>query len=339
MKTSLKDIAEKLHVSKTTVSWVLSGKGNEKGISLTTQERIMACAKEMHYQPNLLARSLHTGLSGTIGLILPDISDSFYSQMAKMIEIEVEKHGYSLMITSSGSEKEREERMINLFRARQVDGIIIAPTKHSPSKIIQMMDERYPFVTFDRYFPELKAPYVIIDNEESSFQLVNHLIQKGRQKIALITTNSYLKTMSLRHEGYKRALESNRIPIETQLYGEVSFKNYRNNIVEILDRITQAVPDVDGFFFTTHILALEAFQFFHERGIPFNQQYGLACIHDTSAFRVLAPQINTARMPIEEMSRVIVTMLVQHIKQKQQNPSMEENHSCQLSCLITYRDN
>jgi LacI family transcriptional regulator len=174
--------------------------------------------------------------------------------MAKMIEIEAEKHGYSLMITSSGSEKEREERMIDLFRARQVDGIIIAPTKHSPSKIIQMKDEGYPFVTFDRYFPELKIPYVIIDNEESSYQLVNHLIQKGNQKIAIITTNSYLKTMSMRYEGYKRALESNQIIVDTKLYGEVSFKNYQNNIVEVLERIIREVPDINGFFFTTHIL-------------------------------------------------------------------------------------
>ena len=338
MRTSLKDIAQKLHVSKTTVSWVLSGKGYEKGISPSTQEKIRTCAKEMNYHPNLLARSLNTGLSGTIGLILPDISDSFYSQMAKEIEIEVEKQGYSLMITSSGSEKEREERMIDLFRARQVDGIIIAPTKYSPTKIIQMKDEGYPFVTFDRYFPELKIPYVIIDNEESSYQLVNHLIQKGNQKIAIITTNSYLKTMSMRYDGYKRALENYQIPIETNLYGEVSFKNYQNNIVEVLERIIREVPDVNGFFFTTHILALEAFQYFHEKGIPFNQKYGLACIHDIPTFRVLAPQIHTARMPVEEMSQKLVNILTSQIKQKQEKIEVLEIQSCQLSCSITFRD-
>lgn len=338
MRTSLKDIAQKLHVSKTTVSWVLSGKGEEKGISLSTQEKILMCAKEMNYQPNLLARSLNTGQSGTIGLILPDISDSFYSQMAKEIEIEVEKQGYSLMITSSGSEKEREERMIEIFRARQVDGIIIAPTKHSPTKIIQLLEEGYPFVTFDRYYPELKVPYVIIDNEESSYQLVNHLIQQGHQRIAVITTNSYLKTMSMRHDGYTRAFIENRLPIDLRLYGEVSFKNYRNNIVEVLDRIFHEIPDVNGFFFTTHILALEAFQYFHEKGILFNQEFGLACIHDIPTFRVLAPQIHTARMPIEDMSREIVNMLTQQIEQRQTKRDYPKIQSRQLSCSITFRD-
>ena len=121
MKTSLKDIAEELRLSKTTVSWVLSGRGNERGISQATQERVKQCARRMNYQPNLLARSLNTGVSSTIGLILPSISDSFYSQVAREVEMEAERHGYSLMICSSESEGERENRMIRMFRAKQVD--------------------------------------------------------------------------------------------------------------------------------------------------------------------------------------------------------------------------
>ena len=142
----------------------------------------------------------------------------------------------------------------------------------------------------------------------------------------------------MRYEGYKRALESNQIIVDTKLYGEVSFKNYQNNIVEVLERIIREVPNVNGFFFTTHILALEAFQYFHEKGIPFNQKYGLACIHDIPTFRVLAPQIHTARMPIEEMSREIVNILTLQIEQKQDKINIQENLSCLLSCSITYRD-
>lgn len=339
MRISLKDIANKLELSKTTVSWVLSGKGDEKGISATTQEKIFAYAKEVNYQPNLLARSLHTGLSGTIGLVIPDISDSFYSQMAKEIEIEAEKQGYSLMITSSGSEKEREERMIDLFRARQVDGIIIAPTKQSSGKIIQMLDEHYPFVTFDRYFPELNTDYVVIDNEESSYTLVNHLIQKGHRKIALITTNSYLKTMTMRREGYERAFTENRLSLDPNLYGEVCFKDYQNNIVNVLKEIVEKVPDVSAFFFTTHILALEAFQFFYQNHISINEKnYGLACIHDIPEFRVLTPKINTARMPVEKMGKEAVKMLVHKIECKQKKIKLDNIQTEKLPCLITFRD-
>lgn len=179
MGVSLKDIAEKLNLSKTTVSWVLSGQGNKKGISAETQNRVFACARELSYEPNLLARSLNTGISKTIGLILPSISDSFYAHIAHQIESEAEKEGYSLMIASSNSEIERENAMIRLFRSKKVDGMIIAPTKISKREISRLVDSHYPVLLFDRYFPEMRVNYVIINNEESSYKLVRNPDRQG----------------------------------------------------------------------------------------------------------------------------------------------------------------
>lgn len=344
MKASLKDIAESLKLSKTTVSWVLSGQGNEKGISVATQENVLQKAKELNYQPNLLARSLNTGVSGTIGLILPSISDTFYSHVARQIEMEVEKHGYSLMICSSESEIEREDRMIRLFKAKQVDGIILAPTKISKNETMQLLNESFPFVLFDRYFPEMQTNYVIIDNEDCSYNLVNHLIDKGYRKIAVITTNPHLRTMNMRREGYARALMEANIQVDLDLYGEVTYVNYEENIFKVLDRIIGHVPDVDGFFFTTHILALEAFRYFHEKGIAINtEDYGLACIHEVPSFRVLAPKMNVAMMPIEEIGRNAVRILLNEIKSRRTDaPSVplakKSFESLVLPCIMNYRD-
>ena len=270
MGVSLKDIAEKLNLSKTTVSWVLSGQGNKKGISAETQNRVFACARELAYEPNLLARSLNTGISKTIGLILPSISDSFYAHIAHQIESEAEKEGYSLMIASSNSEIERENAMIRLFRSKKVDGMIIAPTKISKREISRLVESRYPVLLFDRYFPEMRVNYVIINNEESSYKLVRHLIDKGFRKIAIITTNPHLLTMDMRREGYANALSDAHIRINPDLYGEVTYVNYQENIYSTMDRIFSAVPDVDAFFFTTHILAIEALRYFYDRGIDIN---------------------------------------------------------------------
>lgn len=116
MRTSLKDIAEKIgNCRKQTISWTLSGKGDEKGISLVTQEKVFQCAKRMNYQPNLLARSLHRGYSKTIGLIIPDITDSFYSKIACVIEKEADEQGYSVMIGNSESKIEKENKLILPF--------------------------------------------------------------------------------------------------------------------------------------------------------------------------------------------------------------------------------
>lgn len=336
MKTSLKDIAEKLQLSKTSVSWVLSGQGDAKGISRGTQERVYQCAKELNYQPNLLARSLNTGSTCTIGLILPSISDLFYSQVAKEIEMEAEKFGYSLMICSSESEITREDRMIRMFKAKQVDGIIIAPTKHSKVEILQLIKESYPFTLFDRYFPELPVNSVIIDNEESSYKLVKHLVNKGCRKIAVITTNTYLTTLNMRYEGYLRALYEAGIPSNQLLYGAVEYFNYEQNIDNVLNKIYQAVPDVDGFFFTSHILTIESFRYFYEQNININKGYGMACIHETSSFHILAPEMSIARMPVDNIGKNAVRLLLDDIKTKQSNSAskVKNQNALILPCTL-----
>ena len=340
MGVSLKDIAEKLNLSKTTVSWVLSGQGNKKGISAETQNRVFACARELAYEPNLLARSLNTGISKTIGLILPSISDSFYAHIAHQIESEAEKEGYSLMIASSNSEIERENAMIRLFRSKKVDGMIIAPTKISKREISRLVESRYPVLLFDRYFPEMRVNYAIINNEESSYKLVRHLIDKGFRKIAIITTNPHLLTMDMRREGYANALSDAHIRINPDLYGEVTYVNYQENIYSTMDRIFSAVPDVDAFFFTTHILAIEALRYFYDRGIDINDgNWGLACMHEDSLFRVLAPKMNIAHFPIEEIGSNAVRILLNQIRQSN-DPEAGEYvpESKVLPCRMEFRD-
>lgn len=339
MRPSLKDIARELNLSKTTVSWVLSGRAPQKGISESTANKVIEYAMELNYQPNLIARSLNTGTTKTIGLILPSISDSFYSEVAKEIEAEARKKGYSLMIGSSESDIDREDEILRLFKAKVVDGIIIAPTKRSKIEIQRLIDESYPLVTIDRYFPELNASYIIINNRDSSYMLTKHLINKGCKKIAILTTNSYLTTMNQRREGFEDAIRELKLKIDPNLYGEVNYVDYERNIYKVLDNIFKEVPDVDGFFFTTHILALETFQYFHEKGIK--PDYEFACIHEVPIFKVVVPHINVARMPIEEIGKNAVSILIEQIDFVKQNRTKRnkkiEPKQLILSCSLDFR--
>ena len=290
MGASLKDIACKLNLSKTTVSWVLSGQGDKKGISAETQSRVLACARSLAYEPNLLARSLNTGVSKTIGLILPSISDTFFAHIADRIESEAEREGYSLMIAGSNSETERENALIRLFRSKKVDGIIIAPADASGREVGRLAESGCPVVLFDRGLAKTDAGCVVIDNEAGSHALVRHLAARGFRKIAIITTFPHLPTMELRHRGYLRALAEAGLHADPRLYGEVAYAGYRQHVCDTLDRILSTVPDTDGFFFTTHILATEALRYFHDRGIDISDgRRGLACMHEDPLFRLAAP--------------------------------------------------
>lgn len=216
-----------------------------------------------------------------------------------------------------------------------MDGIILAPTKVSKSEIETLVDESFPLVLFDRYFPQIDTNYVIIDNEESSYQLVRKMILDGARKIAIITTNSYLRTMNMRREGYARALMEMDFPVESELYGEVPFVDYEHNIDKTLDRIFHDVPDVDGFFFSTHILAIEAFRYFYDKGINL-KKYELACIHSIPSFRALAPKINIAFMPIDEIGENAVRILLKSIESHQeQSKEKKKVETVVLHCKIS----
>jgi LacI family transcriptional regulator len=340
---TLKTIAEQLNISVATVSWVLAGKGKDRKISPATQERILLCAESMNYQPNMLARALTRGISNTVGLILPSISDSFYSATAKAIELSLDKINYSLMICSSESETLRETRMIRMLKSYRVDGIIIAPTEVSKVEIRRLINESYPLVMFDRFFTDLPASYVLIDNEESTCKVIDHLIRKGSRKIAYLTTNPHLHHMDLRRKGYEKALKKHRIEINPELIGEIAFHGYEKGTAATLDRIFQRVPDVDGFFFASHILTIEAFQYFRVHHMDYNRKFGLGCIHEEPLFQNIAPHINVAMMPVAKIGKRIVDMLAEQMLAKnspsEMPPATEKSaNRSVLSCKMIIRD-
>ncbi|WP_287676745.1 LacI family DNA-binding transcriptional regulator [Bacteroides sp.] len=337
MKCSLKDIAKSLNLSVTTVSWVLSGNGDNRHISPETQELVKKKAKEMNYEPNLLAKSLSNGSTKTIGLIIPSISDLFYAQIAKSVELEAEKSGYTIIFCSSESDSKREASLIKTLRQKRVDGIIIAPTKKSDVYIKNMVEEDFPLVLFDRYYPEIKTNYVIIDNEESSYQVVRKVIEEGRKKIAIITTNSYLLLMKERYKGYKRALNEKGIQLDKSLFVEVKVNDYESELKLAFDDLFSKHPDIDGFFFTTHILAIEALTYLSVRYHDMNTRFGFACIHEAPLLRTLAPNMKVALMPIDEIGRMSASILMQDIsnqRKKKTNIVQPEKITLVLSSKI-----
>ena len=142
------------------------------------------------------------------------------------------------------------------------------------------------------------------------------MVGRGCRKIAIITTNSHLRTMNMRREGYSSALLESGIELNANLYGEVNFSDYKKDIFAVLDRIFKQVPDVQGFFFTTHILCLAAFEYFHARHISL-AGYDFSCIHGMPAFQCIAPSMQIARMPVEDIASEAVRILVKNIKFRQ----------------------
>ena len=258
MKVSIKDIAQALSLSKATVSWILSGQGPAKGFSDATIKRVKEYAESVNYRPNLLARSLSLGTTNTIGLIIPFIGDTFYAQLVQAIESEAARNKYVLIVCSSEGDGDKEYELIKMLRAKQVDGIVIAPTKVSKKGINLLLKDSLPFVLVDRYFPNMDTNYVIVNNRQCCYDLTYHLVKKGARKIALITTDVHLYVMKQRIDGYRKALRDLGVSNDFELEIFVERQNYKADLVDKFDCLFEEVPDVDGFFFSTHYLALES---------------------------------------------------------------------------------
>ncbi len=316
MAVSLKSIAEELGLSIATVSWILSGQGEERGFSAATIKLVKSYAKKVGYRPNLLARSLSKGHTKTLGLIIPSISDPFYSQMAKGVEEKAAESGYVMILVSSEGDEKKERRLIQTLLEQQVAGLIIAPTNKSDNVIRQLLKEKYPFVLVDRYIPELVSNYVIFDNEDSSYDLVTHLYSKGSRKVALITTDTHLFIMGMRRDGYRRAVvDSGNVCID-DLVVEVNRDSYQEDIISKLDVLFSREPDIDGLFFTTHYLAEEAIRYFITKGIDYHNRFRMASMHITKALEMLAPEMSYADIHVERIGGMSVEILLRNIQEK-----------------------
>lgn len=331
MGVSLKDIATKLGISKTTVSWVLSGQGDTRNISAETQEKVKACAKEMNYSLNGLARSLNLGYTKTIGLILPSISDMFYANIANKVETVANAAGYSLMIASSKYNAKKEEELINLFVEKQVDGIILAPMKPTQDSHKYLQFNKMPLVFIDRKYPDLDISSVTIDNVGTSRTLVDNMIKEdGCRRVALITCNHDILTMESRRIGYETALKENNIEIDPSLYLSVPIASYKENLPDALQNFFSTAHDVDGLFFSTHILLEETIKFIHTKKIDANK-YKLASMRTNQFLEFMVPHLRVADFPENEMGKTAVEILLSHIEDRRQGEEWE-NQSVVFNC-------
>src|SRR6266700_1596571 len=202
MSVRMKDIAKDLGVSVITVSKVLR---DHPDIGEETRERVLARVKELDYRPNLAARSLVTGRTYLVGLVVPDLLHPFFAEIAKSLSDVLRKGGYCLIVSSSDEDTVLEEEEINQLLARRLDALIIASCHSSVELFVRIEKHNTPYILIDRTLPGLAANFVGVDDEAVGMLATKHLIDMGCRKIAHIR-GPETSTGLRRLDGYKRAL-------------------------------------------------------------------------------------------------------------------------------------
>lgn len=226
MKIKMKDIANMAGVSETTVSLVLNNKKSR--ISKKKQDEIKELAKKHHYRPNMSARGLASRKTNMIGLVIPDIENSFFAQLAKNIDLMLREKGYFLILTNSDDSQENEFQLIDQLINIGVDGLLITLSNESYSdkeKTIEKLNElTVPYVLMDRNLPELACKQVYYDNVLGGYLATKMLLDAGHRNIGFIKASSEIENANDRWLGYQKAMKENKIKINEDW---VAAGNYR----------------------------------------------------------------------------------------------------------------
>jgi LacI family transcriptional regulator, galactose operon repressor len=269
MPVTMKDIARDLNVSVVTVSKVLR---NHSDISPETRKRVLKRVKDLRYKPNWAARSLVTGRSYTIGLVIPTMTHAFFAEIAKGISRKIRRKGYSLVISSSEEDPELEKMEIEHLLSRQVDALIIASVQTSVESFHHIQERKIPYVLIDRKLPGLKSNYVGVDNEEIGRLATHHLIQNGSRRIAHIR-GPELSTGSGRMEGYRSVLIQNGL--ETSPTYIVRGRTYDDNGEDsgyaAMKKLLALNPTPDAVFCFNDPIAIGAMKAVWEAGLQVPQ--------------------------------------------------------------------
>src|SRR6478672_2112465 len=320
MSVRMKDIAKDLGVSVITVSKVLR---NHPDVGDETRKRVLARVKELNYQLNLAARSLVTGRTYLVGLVVPDLLHPFFAEIAKALSEVLRKSGYYLIVSSSDEDPELEEQEINQLLARRLDTLIIASCRSTVDLFFRIEKQNTPYVLIDRSLSGLSANFVGVDDEAVGILATKHLIEIGCKRIAHIRgpeTSPGIRRM----EGYKRALSQAGLKvfdnyIISERKGDVGTKQRG---AEAMGQLLSLKQRPDGVFCFNDPLAMGAMNYALDHGLRIPEEIaviGCGNLHYDDSLRVPLSSIDQHSRRIgEEAARIALEILNSKIPPKPQ---------------------
>jgi LacI family transcriptional regulator len=303
-----------LNISKSTISLVLNGRGDEKRVSKETQEKIIKFAKEHNYKANQLARGLSRGKSDMIGLIVPNISDIFYARIARRIERIAERSGYNVIFSSSGESARKEAELIHSMLNRQVDGLIIASCQQNADDILRLKRINFPFVLIDRQYPEIETNYVGVDNAGGVSVSVNQLVKSGRKRIGFVSLKPGLDAIHERLVGYEQTMQQNGLDIKEGFVQELDYESIESDMSHIINEMVKFPVSIEGIVFATHYLAAAGLRELKKLNVRIPMDVALVSFGQMSDFDLVEPPITSVIQPTDEIGDKAVELLLSGMK-------------------------
>jgi LacI family transcriptional regulator len=329
MKSTLKDVAKKTNLHSSTVSRVLRGEKKLR-VSDETRKRVFDAAEELHYSPNQTARTLRMQKSFLIGLIVPDIANPFFAQVAKSIVMQGFKKGYTVIVCNTDENQEKEDKFLETLLSRGIDGLIIAPVQDSKEQIQKLIDRNFPIVLFDRNFDDLETNSVLTNNFEASYDAVKLLAKKGSKRVAFVSGRRKIYTTQQRLEGYKKAVKDLKLDGSESLIVGDGF-TFESGFESTKQLLKLAEPPT-SLIVTGNLVSVGAMKAVLEEGLSIPDDISIIAFSDNIFSQYLVTPLSSIIHPIDEIGVEAFKILIDNIDSKEELPIVKKmiNSSLEL---------
>lgn len=321
-KATLKQIAKELNVSVSTVSKALN---DSPEISSSTKIRIKEYAKLKNYKPNVIGLNLKNRKTKTIGVIIPNILNSFFAKVFSGIEKVADEKGYNVIMCISNESLEKETHTLEMLSNGTIDGFIVsvseeAQKNHEYNHFSSIINDGTPIVMFDRIAAEVDCDKVIVDDYDSALNSTQHLINLGCKNIALLSSIDNLSVGKLRAEGYLKALENNTIPVNSNIILRADSEEDLNSKIEnIFENNT-----IDGVFALDENDSVAALKIGLKNGYKIPEELSIIGFADgILASRRLSPSLTTVSQHGVDIGEVAAKLLIDRLESKEEHVPYE----------------
>ncbi|HET9920192.1 MAG TPA: LacI family DNA-binding transcriptional regulator [Ktedonobacteraceae bacterium] len=303
---SIKDVAEAAGVSTATVSRVLS---NGQHVRPEVRKRVLAAVERLGYRPNLVARSLRSQHSNTLGLVVSDIRNPFFTEVSRAVEDAAYEQGYSVLLCNTDENPEREAIYLNLMRDENVAGVIFSPTRQTLARIAAL-DLNFPIVVIDRAAPGIDVDVVLLDNVDAGYRLTTHLLENGYRNIAALC-GEMSTTGRERAAGYEQALLAHNLSPSSEHVKYIQPKIEAGHAATL--KLLDAAQPPDAILTTNSQLGAGALQAIRERNLNIPEDIALVTFDETTWASLVQPAITLIAQPTAEIGRTATELLLQRI--------------------------
>lgn len=312
--STISDVAQRAGVSTMTVSRVINSSGYS---SPEARARVEAAIDELGYVPNALARQLRSKRTKTLALVVSDISNPFFTTIARGAEDVAVRHGFSVMYCNTDESEREEAQYLRMLIERQVDGVLLVPAGSSGTSFRLLQSHRMPVVVLDRRVARSDVDSVRCDSEAGAYALTRHLIELGHRRIAVLTGRRTISTSVDRVAGCRRALEEAGLVLDDALvrYGGFTFGNLHQADGHRMARavLASTADRPTAIFAVNNFIAFGAIRALHEAGIRVPDDMSVVAFDDLPAEWVSEPFLTVAAQPAYEIGRHAAAMLLDRI--------------------------